>query len=127
MAFFTRTPPEAKTPVADPPDGKPPSLSPLLTVIAADLVLRAGESLVRRGVERGLLGGKPAQSGRVIRGATLQETVIGTVMAEVARRSVPGAILVGGGLLAKALRDRRLARTDQAKAALPKPDGDNIA
>lgn len=118
-----------------PADSATPSLTPLLSVILADLALRAGERLVRRGVERGLLNGKPAKTGRVIRGATLGETVIGTVMAEVARRSVPGAILVGGGLLAKTLRDRRIAReaqakitrAAQAKAALPKPDDDNSA
>ena len=131
MAFFKKnaTAAPATEPTTEPTTGAgdKPSLSPLLTVIVADLALLAGEKLVRRGVERGLLRGKPAQSGRVIRGATLQETVIGTVMAEVARRSVPGAILVGGGLLAKALRDRRQARKDQAKMALPAPDDDNIA
>ena len=131
MAFFKKN--ATAAPVTEPTTepttgaGDKQSLSPLLTVIVADLALRAGEKLVRRGVERGLLRGKPTQSGRVIRGATLQETVIGTVMAEVARRSVPGAILVGGGLLAKALRDRRKARKDQAIMALPAPDDDNIA
>jgi hypothetical protein len=110
MAFFRKKQPTVRSPADD-----PPSLSPIVTLIVADLAVRAGDRLVRQGVERGLLGGKPARTTRVIRGRTLKETVIGTVLAEVARRSVPGAILVGGGLLAQALRDRRLARAE-AKA-----------
>lgn len=97
-----------------------PALLPIVSLIAADLALRTGDRLVRRGVERGLLKGQPAKTARVIRGRTLTETVIGTVLAEVARRSVPGAILVGGGLLAKALRDRRLAK--KTPVATPEPD-----
>ena len=109
MPFFKRKQSSDKTepgPTAVPTAG----LSPIVTLIVADLAVRTGDRLVRRGIERGLLNGKPAQTGRVIRGRTLKETVIGTVLAEVARRSVPGAILVGGGLIAQALRDRRLAR-----------------
>jgi len=115
MALFSK-----KKPAAEPALAKPATLlSPLLTVIAANLAVRAGQSLVRRGVERGLLNGQAADAGRVVHGSSLGETVAGTVMAEVARRSVPGALLVGGGLLAKALRDRHRAR--KAAAALPPP------
>lgn len=114
MALFKR-----KQPVDQAPDktADTPALSPIVTLIVADLAVRAGEKLVRRGVERGLLDGKLAKTSRVIRGPTFKETILGTVAAEVARRSVPGAILVGGGLIAKALRDRRLARK-----ALKAPD-----
>ena len=35
------------------------------------------------------------------------QTLVGTALARIATRSVPGAILVGGGMLAKALYDRR--------------------
>ena len=64
--------------------------------------------MLRRSVEIGLLNGR-AVPGRVIRGRTIKETVIGTVLAAVARRSVPGAILVGGGLLAKIMSDQKRA------------------
>ena len=37
----------------------------------------------------------------------MAQTLIGTAIARVATRSVPGALLIGGGLLAKALYDRR--------------------
>lgn len=108
MTFFKRKQVPEKTAASK--KVSPSALSPIVTLIVADLAVRTGDRLLRRGIERGLLDGKPAKTGRVIRGRTLKETVIGTVLAEVARRSVPGAILVGGGLLAQALRDRRLAK-----------------
>lgn len=127
MAFFRKKQPAEKPGETDQPAGAKTELSPIVSLIVADFAVRAGERLVRRGVERGLLGGKPAPEGRMIRGSSITETVIGTVLAEVARRSVPGAILVGGGLIAKALRDRRLAREEAARAALPPADADNSA
>lgn len=43
-------------------------------------------------------------------------TVMGAIAARIATRSVPGALLVGGALLAKAIYDQR-----KTKATLPKP------
>jgi hypothetical protein len=115
------TPPAPDSPAADTaaPESAETPLSPVTTMILADMALRAGQALVRRGVERGILQGKPVPQGRVVRGRTLGETVVGTVLNEVARRSVPGAILVGGALLAKALRDRYRAK---AARKSEKPD-----
>lgn len=110
MLFFKKKPVAISPAKAEKAAEDGISLSPIVTLIVADMALRTGQTLVKQGVERGLLHGKPAKTGRMIRGRTLTETVIGTVLAEVARRSVPGAILVGGGLIAKTLRDRRLAR-----------------
>eukprot|EP01037_Dinobryon_pediforme_P007753 gene7753-7818_t len=114
--------PESAKPESAKPEPAPPEspkdeapLSPVATMILADMALRAGQALVRRGVERGILQGQPAPKGRVVRGRSLGETVVGTVLNEVARRSVPGAILVGGGLLAKALRDRHRAKTERKR------------
>jgi hypothetical protein len=122
MALFgkKRAPPPAAS--APPPAASaPPLLNPVVGMIVADVALRAGQNLVRRSLERGLMKGQAiptTKPGHVIRGRTLTETVVGTVLAEVARRSVPGAILVGGGLVAKTLRDR--ARARHAKGKDPK-------
>lgn len=51
---------------------------------------------------------KAATKGKPGKGLT--EGIAGVVMTRVALRSVPGAILVGGGILAKRLHDRRKAR-----------------
>jgi hypothetical protein len=122
MAFFKR-----KQPAPKPETGAKSAIAPVVTLIAADLALRLGDRLLRRGVERGLLKGQKAPSGRVIHGPDFRATVIGTVAAAVARRSVPGAILVGGGLIAKALRDRRRERLAAAKAASAEQDPDKTA
>lgn len=100
----------AKAPANRPAaDEAPPVLSPVTSLIIGDMAMRAGQALLRRGVETGVLHGAKAKGGRLIRGRTLRETLIGTALAQVARSSVPGAILVGGGIVAKALRDRRRA------------------
>lgn len=88
---------------------KPDTIAPVVALIAADVALRTGDTLLRRAIELALLKGTAAP-GRVIRGNTIKETVIGTALATIARRSIPGAILVGGGLAAKAISDRRKAK-----------------
>lgn len=94
-----------------------PSPNPMTNLILADIALRAGGALLRRGVEKGLVGSQlgAKKAGRVIKGRSMMQTLVGTAIARVATRSVPGAIVVGGGLLAKTLYDRR--RSGQAKAS----------
>lgn len=95
-----------------------PSTSAMTNLILADIALRAGGALLRRGVERGLLGNRTgaAKAKKIIRGRTMGETLIGTALARVATRSVPGAIVVGGGLLAKTLYDRRHGKSAKAES-----------
>ena len=88
-----------------------PSPSPMTNLILADVLLRAGGSLLRRTVETGVLGqahGKN-KAKQIVKGRSMAQTLIGTAIARIATRSVPGAIIVGGGLLAKTLYDRRRA------------------
>lgn len=94
-----------------------PSPNPMTNLILADIALRTGGALLRRGVEKGLIGTRlgSTKAGRVIKGRSMMQTLVGTAIARVATRSVPGAIVVGGGLLAKTLYDRRRSR--KAKAA----------
>ncbi|CAH0495807.1 hypothetical protein [Novosphingobium sp. CECT 9465] len=86
-----------------------PSPNPMTNLILADVALRAGGALLRHGVERGLIGTKlgKKKAGRVIKGRTMMQTLVGTAIARIATRSVPGAIIVGGGMLAKTLYDRK--------------------
>ncbi|MEZ5735290.1 MAG: hypothetical protein R3E09_05700 [Novosphingobium sp.] len=89
-----------------------PSPVPRTNLILADILLRGGNRLLRRGVERSLLTAKysPGQAEKLMKNRTLLGTLASTALARVATRSVPGAIVVGGGLLAKTLYDRRKAR-----------------
>lgn len=105
-------PPLAQTPLAETPLPETvasPSPSPMTNLILADVLLRAGGSLLRRTVETGVLGqtfGKN-KAKKIVKSRSMTQTLIGTAIARIATRSVPGAILVGGGLLAKTLYDRR--------------------
>lgn len=98
-----------------------PSPNPMTNLILADIALRTGGALLRRGVEKGLVGSKlgAKKAGRVIKGRTMMQTLVGTAIARIATRSVPGAIIVGGGMLAKTLYDRKRekeAKSDGSKA-----------
>lgn len=86
-----------------------PSPNPMTNIIITDIVLRGGGRLMRNAVEKGLLGVKyaPDKASSLVKGRGMANTLIATAVARIATRSVPGAILVGGGLLAKTLYDRR--------------------
>ena len=101
------------------PSGNPLGPNAMTNLIIADLALRAGEALLRRSVEKGIVGGKlgAKKAGRVIKGRTMMQTLVGTAIARVATRSVPGAIIVGGGMLAKTLYDRKHRAKAEAEGA----------
>ena len=89
-----------------------PSTNPATNFILADVAIRAGSYLARRGVEKGLLAnryGKDTAKGIVIN-KTLGQSLVSLALARLATRSVPGALVVGGGALAKSLLDRRKSR-----------------
>jgi hypothetical protein len=98
-------------------DAKGPSPNPMTNLIIADIALRGGGRLLRYVVERTLLGVKrpPEKAGKIVKRRGMTQTLVGTAVARVATRSVPGALLVGGGLLAKTLYDRSRKR-GEAKA-----------
>ena len=99
-----------------------PSPNPMTNLIITDLALRGGGQLLRHAVERTLLGAaySKADAKNLVKGRTMAQTLIGTAIARIATRSVPGAIVIAGGLLAKTLYDRRrgkgAARADGTKA-----------
>lgn len=96
-----------------------PSPNPMTNLIIADVALRGGGRLLRHVVERTLLGVKypPDKARNIVKGRSMTQTLLGTAVARVATRSVPGALLVGGGLLAKTLYDRRRRGKARAEGA----------
>ncbi len=82
------------------------------SVILADLALRAGDKLLKGTVHRTIL--KPAAqaaAGKVAKGkGGIAGRLVSAALVRVATRSVPGAIVVGGGLLAKTVYDHHKAR-----------------
>lgn len=94
-----------------PSDLHGPSPNPATNLAIADIAMRGGTVLARRAVERAMLGGRYSdrKAKKILKGRSLTETLLHGALARVALRSVPGAILVGGGLIAKTLYDRSRA------------------
>ncbi|MBA3054690.1 MAG: hypothetical protein FP826_07110 [Sphingomonadales bacterium] len=109
---------------AEPPAGH--GAHPLAKLILGGIALRGGDTLLRRVVDRGLLGPEPASSAANKTGKvrSVAQALIGTAIVRVATRSVPGAIVVGGGLLAKALYDRKRNRPAAADLRRKKPQSE---
>jgi hypothetical protein len=89
-----------------------PSPNPATNVLIAEILVRSAGRLARRTMEKGLLKARfeKDQAVAIIEGRGLAHTLVSTTVARVATRSVPGALLVGGGLLAKTLFDRSISR-----------------
>ena len=105
------------------------SPNPMTNLIIADVALRGGGRLLHHVVERGLLGVKyPADKAKnIIKGRSMTQTLVTTAVARIATRSVPGALIVGGGLLAKTLYDHGKKRKAAAEGAAQVEDQANKA
>ena len=80
--------------------------------------------LMRRGIEQALLGTRyaPHKARKILKGRSMGETLLGTAVARLATRSVPGAIVVGGALLAKTLYDRHKGKAAEIEGELDMQD-----
>lgn len=101
--------------------GEVPGISPnpMTNLLLTDLILRGGGQIMRHAVERTLLGTKypKGKAKSIVKGRSMVQTIVGTALARIATRSVPGAILVGGGMLAKTLYDRSQGKPSKAHGA----------
>ena len=89
-----------------------PSVNPATNVIMADVAMRAGSYLLRGAVEKGFLKGRYGSetASEIVANRSLKKTVASFALAKLATRSLPGAVIVSGGLVAKTLFDRGRAR-----------------
>ena len=89
-----------------------PSPNAMTNLILADIVLRGGSQLLRRAAERTLVNEKhaPGKARDIVAGRTFGQFLVGAVLSRVATASVPGAVVVGGGMLVKTLYDRTRSR-----------------
>ena len=118
------TPPvlAAKTDSPGPAKSAAPQI-PVTRSILAGIAMRAGSTLLKRSVDRGILGAAPevlksaAKAAGVAAAAkapkpkrSIGTRLLTAAATRIATRSVPGAIVVGGVLLAKTLHERRKNR-----------------
>ncbi len=89
-----------------------PSSNPATNLIIHDILMRTGGRLVRHTVEKGVLanryGGQDAK--KIIENRGIGQALLGTLIARLATRSIPGALAVGSGLAIKTLYDRRRSK-----------------
>ena len=101
------------------PDHVPgPSTNPATNLIIHDIAMRAGGRLVRHAVEKGVLRGRYGGAGAkaIVENRSLAQTLLSGLLARTATRSLPGAALIGTGLAAKTLYDRRQTKKAAKKA-----------
>ncbi|WP_226663267.1 hypothetical protein [Alteriqipengyuania lutimaris] len=93
------------------------SPNPAANLIMANAIVRTGSILLRRAVDKRMLRGRygkdTAEAAAENQG--LGSTLTALALSKVAARSSTGAVVVGSGMLAKALYDRRQAKKARAK------------
>jgi hypothetical protein len=89
-----------------------PSPNAATNLMIAEIAVASAGRIARRSMEKGLLKAKfeREQAVAIVEGRGMAHTMITAAIARVATRSLPGAILVGGGLFAKVVFDRSLSR-----------------
>jgi len=94
-----------------------PSTNPSTNLLIASVAMRSAAMLLRRGAERGLLSARfDAEKAKdIVQGRSFAGSMMTTAAARLATRSVPGFLVVTGGLLAKTIFDRSLKRRDATR------------
>ena len=87
--------------------------------IITDLARRGGNRLIHRTIGKVMPDIPDLPNKR----PTLLAGLVGAVAVRIATRSVPGAIVVGGGLLAKMLYDRKQAKRSKKSASTDQSSG----
>lgn len=95
-----------------------PSTNPATNLIIQDVAMRATGRLVRHTLEKGVLRGRYGGEGAkaIVENRGLVNTMLSAMLARYATRSLPGALIVGTGLLAKTLYDRGTSKRKARRA-----------
>jgi hypothetical protein len=98
------------------------STNPATNLLIADVVLRGLSRLIRGNIEKTMLRAQyePEEAKRILKGQTLGQRAVQLTASRVAMRSIPGALLVTGGLLAKAMFDRSRSKREAERAGRKK-------
>ena len=89
----------------------------------SDVAIRTATRLVRTGALDMVLGKVMSpQARQQVKPNSLGMSLIGMAAARIATRSVPGALLVGAGLLGKALYDKNLSKKADADTTVVDPE-----
>lgn len=94
-----------------------PSSNPATNLLIMDVAMRGVSMVTGRAIEKALLRMRypDAKAADIVKGRTMVRSMAATSAARMATRSVPGFLLVTGGLLAKAVFDRSLGRRESVR------------
>jgi hypothetical protein len=94
-----------------------PSTNPATNLLILDVAVRGASLIAGRAMERALLRTRyqREKAHDIVKGRTMVKSLAYTGVARVATRSVPGFLLVAGGLFAKAVIDRSLSRRESVR------------
>jgi hypothetical protein len=94
-----------------------PSSNPATNLLIMDIAMRGASMIAGRAMEKALLSARYSgkKAADIVQGRTMVKSMAATGAARLATRSVPGFLLVTGGLLAKAVFDRSLSRREAVR------------
>ena len=94
-----------------------PSNNPATNLLILDVAMRGASLVAGRAMERALLRTRyqREKAHDIVKGRTMLASLTATGVARIATRSVPGFLLVTGGLFAKAIIDRSLSRRESVR------------
>src|SRR5688572_4018309 len=94
-----------------------PSTNPATNLVILDVAMRGASLMAGRAMERALLRTRyqREKAHDIVKGRTMLASLTATGAARIATRSVPGFLLVAGGLFARAVIDRSLSRRESVR------------
>jgi hypothetical protein len=94
-----------------------PSNNPATNLLIMDVAMRGASMIAGRAMEKALLSARYSgeKAADIVKGRTLVQSMAATGAARMATRSLPGFLLVTGGLLAKAIFDRSFSRRESVR------------
>jgi hypothetical protein len=94
-----------------------PSSNPATNLLIMDIAMRGASMVAGRVVEKVILSARYSgeKAGDIVKGRTMLQSMAATGAARVATKSIPGFLIVTGGLLAKTIFDRSFSRRESVK------------
>jgi hypothetical protein len=94
-----------------------PSSNPATNLLILDIAMRGATMIVGRTFEKVLLSARYSgrKAGDIVQGRTFVQSMAANGAARIATKSIPGFLVVTGGLVAKTIFDRSFSKRESVK------------
>ena len=94
-----------------------PSNNPATNLLILDIAMRGATMIAGRAVEKVLLSARYSgqKAGDIVQGRTFVQSMAANAAARTATKSIPGFLIVAGGLVAKTIFDRSFSKRESVK------------